>query len=74
MIRKTLKRLFVIQEISNEKIRPRLGRGYSTAIRLNPFNPLSYFVLIISLIIGIICFGVVVFWKEADLRNPFKWN
>ena len=73
-----LKKLKVIQTISNEerhkKGLKRLGRGYFNAHRLNPYNPLSYFTLIIFIVFGIIAFGIYGFWKETDLRNPFKWN
>jgi hypothetical protein len=42
--------------------------------RLNPYNPLSYLLLVIVFISGIVCFGVVGFWREVDLKNPFKYN
>jgi hypothetical protein len=42
--------------------------------RLNPFNPLSYLTLIIAFFVGIILFGVIGFWNEVDLNNPFKWK
>lgn len=77
-MKKVLKFLKIIQTVSNEdrhkKGLKRLGRGYFEAHRLNPYNPLSYITLIITLILGIICFGFVGFWKEADIRNPFGWN
>ena len=74
MIRKILKFLFIIQEVSNKNRSPKLGRGFFKAYRINPYNPLSYPTLIIIFIVGIVIFGVVGFWKETDLRNPFKWN
>lgn len=73
-MRKLLKWLWVLQEVSNKNRKPTLGKGYSKAHRLNPFNPLTYFVLVIILVVGIILFGVVGFWREVDLQNPFKWN
>lgn len=74
MIRKILKWLFIVQEVSNKDMKPHLGRSFFTAIRFNPYNPLSYLTLILIFVIGIIMFGVVGFWKEIDLVNPFKWN
>lgn len=71
---KLLKFLFVIQEVSNNNRKPFLGRGFKTAVRFNPYNPLSYFVLILVSVVGIIMFGIVGFWKEIDFKNPFKWN
>jgi hypothetical protein len=51
----------------------RLGKGYSTAVRINSYNPLSYLFLILVLFIGIIMFGFVGVWKEIN-HNPFKWD
>jgi predicted PurR-regulated permease PerM len=73
-MRKILKSLWIIQEVSNENREPKLGRGFFNARRLNPYNPLSYITVIVSLIIGILMFGFVGFWKETDMRNPFKWD
>ena len=42
--------------------------------RLSPYNPLSYIFLTITFFVGIILFGVIGFWKEVDLNNPFKWR
>ncbi len=42
--------------------------------RLNPFNPLSYVTVVITLIVGILMFGFVGVWKETELKNPFKWQ
>ena len=74
MFIKLLKFLWVIREESNRNRNPKLGRGHVTAIKFNPFNPLSYLVLLLIFIVGIIMFGVVGFWKEIDLNNPFKWH
>ena len=68
----------IIQTVSNEKRQKqglkKIGRGDFEAYRLNPFNPLSYLTVIITLIYGVVCFGIIGFWKEIDSRNPFKWN
>jgi hypothetical protein len=77
-MRKLLKRLLIIQEISNEERYKqgleRLGRGFFEARRLNPFNPLSYITVVVAIIVGIVMFGFVGVWKEMDLKNPFKWD
>lgn len=71
---KILKILHIVQEISNKDREHLLGNGYATAIRINPFNPLSYVTLILMFIIGIIMFGVVGLRKEINYENPFKWH
>lgn len=73
-MKKILKFLLVIQEVSNEGREPKLGRGFFEARRLNPYNPLSYITIVLVLIVGILMFGFVGIWKETDLRNPFKWD
>jgi len=77
-MRKILISLHIIQIVSNKerdkKGLKRLGRGFSESYRFNPYNPLSYISLILILIIGILMFGFVGFWKEVDLSSPFKWN
>ena len=72
-MQKFLKSIYVLQEVSNKNRIPKLGRGFSTAWRLRVFNPLTYIVILLVLIIGIICFGIIGFWGQ-DKRNPFKWN
>jgi hypothetical protein len=73
-MRKLLLFLFILQEVSNKNREPKLGRGFIKAYRFNPFNPLSYVALILIIIVGLVMFGVVGFWREADCKNPFKWN
>jgi hypothetical protein len=72
-MKKILKSLMILQEVSNKNRTPQLGRGFTTAKRLNPYNPLSYLFLIGVLIGGILMFGFVGFWKETDQFNIFKW-
>ncbi len=72
-LRKILRKLNVIQEIDNKNRKPQLGKGFSKAIRINPYNPLSYIVILLTFLVGVIMFGVVGFWKEIDTKNPFKW-
>jgi hypothetical protein len=68
-----LKSLYVAQEVSNNGRDKKLGRGFSTARRLNPYNPLSYIAAIIMIIFAFIN-GFITFIKESDFSNPFKWN
>jgi hypothetical protein len=68
-----LKSLYVAQEVSNKGREKKLGRGFSTARRLNPYNPFSYIVVCLNIIVGILMFGFVGFWKEL-IKNPFKWD
>lgn len=76
--RKILKYLQIVQTVSNEQRHKqglkRLGRGFFEAHRFNPYNPLSYIALIIILIVGILMFGFVGFWKETTTLNPFRWD
>ncbi len=78
MLRKFLKKLFIIQEVSNidrtKKSLPNLGRGFSTAIRFNPYNPLTYIALILIILIGILRVGYVGVFTETYQKNPFKWD
>ncbi len=74
MVKRILKYLGVLQEVSNKNRSPKLGRGFLTARRFNPYNPLSYIALLLILILAILMFGFVGFWKEIDTKNPFKWD
>ncbi len=64
----------IIQIISNKNREPKLGRGFMEAYRMNPWNPLSYLVVLVAIVIGLLMFGFIGIWKEVDLQNPFKWN
>ena len=70
MFKKILKFLWIFQEKKHEET-PYLTRKYR---RLNPFNPLTYIAILIIILIGFVMFGLVGFWKEVDLRNPFRWS
>jgi|APCry1669192269_1035402.scaffolds.fasta_scaffold00669_4 hypothetical protein len=76
-MRNILKWLFIIQEVDNdwrnENGYKRLGKGYSKAYRLNPYNPLSYLTIIVVLIVGVLMFGVIGIWNEVDSK-PFRWS
>lgn len=69
-----LKKLAVLQQVSNKDRNPKLGRGFMHAYKLNSFNPLSYLTIVVMLIVGLILFGIIGIKKEMDLKNPFKWN
>lgn len=73
-ILRILKFLYITQEVSNKGRVVPLGIGFRTARRFNPYNPLSYIVVVLFLVAAIIMFGVVGFAKEVDHSNPFKWN
>lgn len=49
------------------------GGIYKVYTRMNPYNPLSYIVILITAILYIVLYGVVGFYKDL-VRNPFKWN
>lgn len=73
---KILLALKIIQEVDNKERRKQglkyLGRGFSTAVRVNPYNPLSYILIITAIPILIIVYGV----REvfSDSKNIFKWD
>ena len=73
-MKKLLTMLYIVQIVSNKGKNPKLGKGHKDAYRFNPYNPLTYMALIITLIVGIIMFGFVGFWKKADVKNPFAWD
>jgi hypothetical protein len=78
MIKKILKTLLIVQEVSNEERHKKglksLGKGYFKAYRFNPYNPLSYISLVIIAIVGVLMFGFYGITKEMEMANPFKWN
>lgn len=73
MLGRVLVILWIIQVVSNKGRNKKLGKGFSVARRVNPFNPFSYIALVLIFIVGIFMFGVVGAWKELDMRNVFKW-
>lgn len=70
MIRKILKFLLIIQE---QKHKDPFNRGYVKR-RMNPFNPLTYISILAIIVVGFLMFGFIGFWKEVDLRDPFRWS
>lgn len=75
-MKKLLIAIFILQKVSNEERHSnglkRRGQGYFNAYRLNPYNPFSYLLVLISIPIMLILFGVVGFFELA--HNPFKWR
>ena len=73
---KILVALKIVQIVDNEKRNKeglkRIGKGYFKAYRLNPFNPLSYAIIIISIPILLLMYGFVGLFKKAE--NPFRWD
>jgi hypothetical protein len=69
-----IKVLKILKVIQLRKIMPKHKMYLVEQRRLNPFNPLSYLTLTIAFFVGIILFGVIGFWNEVDLNNPFKWK
>jgi hypothetical protein len=69
-----IKVLKILKVIQLRKIMPKHKMYMVEQRRLNPFNPLSYLTLTIAFFVGIILFGVIGFWNEVDLNNPFKWK
>jgi hypothetical protein len=71
-----MKRLLIALKIIQEKkIKDPFGFTYKQS-RLNPYNPLTYVVIICSLIIGLLMFGFVGFWNEVNWSEllKFKWR
>ena len=75
LLEKITLKLKIVQIVSNEerhkKGLKRLGDGYFTAYRLNPYNPLCYILLLITIPFFILYAGCLAVYK---LDNPFKWS
>lgn len=75
-MRKILVALKIVQIVDNEKRNKqglkRIGKGYFMAYRLNPFNPLCYIIIIISIPILLLMYGFVGLFEKAV--NPFQWD
>lgn len=70
MLREILIHLFIIQE---KTIKTKFNCSYKP-FRINPYNPLSYIFITCVFVVGIVLYGIVGFWKETDLKNPFKYQ
>jgi hypothetical protein len=68
--------LKIVQVVYNEKRNKnglkRLGKGYFLAFRLNPYNPLSYILVICAIPILIVMDGLVGTFQKWE--NPFRWS
>jgi hypothetical protein len=77
-MKRFLIRIYVLQEVSNAERRinglPKLGRGFTTAYRLNKWNPLSYVGVLLLFSVGLLAYGFVGIFRFAEIRNPFKWD
>jgi membrane protein insertase Oxa1/YidC/SpoIIIJ len=75
-MRKILIALKIIQIVDNEKRNKqglkRFGQGYSKAYRLNPLNPLSYIMIIISIPILLYMYGFVGLVEKS--YKTFRWD
>lgn len=63
--------LYIVQ-VHDNKPSDKRGRGFFTAYRMNPYNPLSYIFIVISLVVGLVLYGIIGTFK--GYRNPFKWD
>lgn len=69
-------KLKIVQVVSNEQRHKdglkRLGKGYFKAYRLNPFNPLSYILVVTTIPVILLMYGFVGSFEKAI--NPFRWD
>ena len=77
MLEKILKFLWVIQIVNNLERQKRglklLGCKAKFAIRINPYNPLSYFVFLIETIRCLFLYGFINTWEDMKRLKIFKW-
>lgn len=75
-MKELLIKLKIVQVVSNEQRHKdglkRLGKGYSKAYRLNPFNPLSYILVVLTIPVLLVMYGFVGLFEKAT--NPFIWD
>lgn len=69
-MRKILEFLCVIQK---KKVKDTSG-FHRNMLRINPYNPLSYVVVLLVPVVALVLFGIAGMWKEIELENPFKWT
>lgn len=69
-------KLKIVQVISNEQRHKdglkRLGKGFFKTYRLNPFNPLNYILVIVTIPFILLMYGFIGSFEKAI--NPFRWN
>lgn len=75
LIKKIVIGLKILQEEDNsqrsKKGLKKLGKGYNKAYRLNPYNPLSY--LVVLFVFPVLAF-VSTIETLIKLGNPFVWD
>lgn len=75
-MKELLIKLKIVQVVSNEQRHKdglkRLGKGYFKSYRLNPFNPISYILVVVTIIVLLFMYGFVGSFEKAI--NPFKWD
>lgn len=75
MTKELLIKLKIVQVVSNEQRHKdglkRLGEGYFKAYRINPFNQLSYILLVVTIPVILLMYGFVGSFEKAI--NPFRW-
>lgn len=70
-MKKTLLALKIVQQ---KQFKDPLNRTY-TKKRLNPFNPLTYILIILWFVFGLIMFGLCGLFKEIDFSDlKFKYK
>lgn len=67
-----MEELFLLFRVIKERKVHQFKGVYRIQQRLNPYNPLSYLVLIIDCTIGTLLYGIVGYWK--NFVNPFKYR
>ena len=75
---KLLKYLLIVQTVNNKERKKKglkpIGT-YNNPWRLNPYNPLSYILIPIYLIIAPVFVGFSILVSEfKTFKNPFKWQ
>lgn len=75
-MKELLIKLKIVQVVSNEQRHKdglkRLGKGYFKAYRLNPFNPLSYILVVVTIPFILLMYGFIGSFEKAI--NPFRWD
>jgi membrane protein insertase Oxa1/YidC/SpoIIIJ len=75
-MKELLIKIKIVQVVSNEQRYKdglkRLGKGYFKAYRLNPLNPLSYILVVVTIPVILFMYGFVGSFEKAI--NPFRWD
>lgn len=70
-MKKIFIKLLIVQE---KRILRDDGFTYRKCYRINPYNPLSYVLIPVSVIVGLLMYGFVGITNEFDFQNPFKYR